>query len=210
MDKEFWMKRWQSQQIGFHEGQFNASLNEYWNKLGAIEGDTVFVPLCGKSRDMEFLAEQGLQVIGVELSPIAIDTFFQELNLSPNISQSGELRCYNAGPYTIYCGDIFKLERSHLEPCHWVYDRAALIALPATMRSDYCQHLAAILPRPCQSLVLTVEYTTDKLLGPPFSISPQMLNSLFTELADIQHLGAREEDIKGQTGQEHSFIVSYC
>ncbi len=209
MEKEFWMKRWQAQQIGFHEDQFNLSLQEHWETLGAKEGETVFVPLCGKSRDMLYLVEQGLQVVAVELSPIAVEDFFQEHNLTPSTSQCGELTCYKAGPFTLYCGDLFKLKPTHLNNCQWVYDRAALIALPDAMRRDYCHYLASILPRPCQSLLLTVEYNTDKISGPPFSITADMLNSLVGDYADITRLGARKEDIKGHPGWEHSFILRY-
>ena len=130
MEKEFWLQRWQEQQIGFHEGRFNNSLVQYWPQLKTPKAACVFVPLCGKSQDMVFFAEQGMHVIGIELSALAVEAFFQEQDLTPDVSQEGELQCYRAGPYTLYCGDVFALHHEHLKDCHWVYDRAALIALP--------------------------------------------------------------------------------
>lgn len=209
MEKEFWLKRWQEQQIGFHEGRFNTSLLRHWSALNAPANSHVFVPLCGKSQDMVFFSESGLKVIGIELSLIAVEAFFEEQQLTPEVSQEGKLQRYQAGPYTLYCGDIFELKAEHLASCHWVYDRAALIALPEDMRSKYCRHLAGILPRPCQSLVITLEYDQQLKAGPPFSISPPMLTQLCDEIADIHSLGQRPEEVKGITATEHSFCLNY-
>jgi len=46
-------------------------LCQYWQELNLAHDSVVFVPLCGKSRDMLWLREQGHQVLGVELSAIA-------------------------------------------------------------------------------------------------------------------------------------------
>ena len=54
---------------------------EYWTQVtGGSEG-TVLVPLCGKSLDMIWLAQQGHRVIGVELSDVAVESFFSENGL---------------------------------------------------------------------------------------------------------------------------------
>ncbi|MBB6522833.1 thiopurine S-methyltransferase [Pseudoteredinibacter isoporae] len=209
MEKEFWLQRWQEQQIGFHEGRFNNSLVQYWPQLKTPKAACVFVPLCGKSQDMVFFAEQGMHVIGIELSALAVEAFFQEQDLTPDISQEDELQCYRAGPYTLYCGDVFALHHEHLKDCHWVYDRAALIALPESMRSHYCRQLANILPRPCRSLVITLEYDQGLKAGPPFSISPDSLSELYCEIAEIETLGNCTEEVKGISAIEHSFALTY-
>ena len=50
MDAEFWKARWQSNEIGFHEGSTNTMLAKHWPTLKLPAGSQVFVPLCGKSR----------------------------------------------------------------------------------------------------------------------------------------------------------------
>ncbi|GAA6152432.1 thiopurine S-methyltransferase [Pseudoteredinibacter isoporae] len=209
MEKEFWLQRWQEQQIGFHEGRFNSSLLNHWPHLQAPHSGSVFVPLCGKSQDLVFFAENGMTVVGIELSHIAVDAFFHEQGLTPQRSQYGELQCYRAGPYTLFCGDLFALDTEPLKDCHWVYDRAALIALPETMRRDYCQHLARILPRPCRNLTITLEYDQSLKAGPPFSIDPSMLAELCNDLADLVLLGERPEEVKGITAVEYSMVLNY-
>lgn len=78
MEPEFWHQRWEANQIGFHEGQVNAHLARHYAHLELVPGQTVFVPLCGKSVDLRWLADRGSHVLGVELSPIAVGSFFAE------------------------------------------------------------------------------------------------------------------------------------
>jgi len=59
MDADFWHDRWRRNQIGYHENNFNRHLVKHWRALGVQAGARVFVPLCGKSRDIIWLAEQG-------------------------------------------------------------------------------------------------------------------------------------------------------
>ena len=75
MKPEFWLKRWQDRwQIGFHQSEPEPLLTEFFPK--AAPGSKVFVPLCGKSLDMVWLAQQGYQVVGVEPSALACFELF--------------------------------------------------------------------------------------------------------------------------------------
>ncbi len=85
MDRNFWIERWNNQEIGFHQGDFDPALGRYWSRLGAPAGARVFVPLCGKSLDMVWLAQNGHPAVGAELSERAVDDFFAERGLSPEI-----------------------------------------------------------------------------------------------------------------------------
>src|SRR5579871_5766827 len=98
MDHGFWEDRWQRGEIGFHQPHIHTQLQKFWPTLGLPKDSTVFVPLSGKSRDMVWLAEQGHQVIGAELSELAVRDFFAESGLSPTITASEPFRVYEAGP----------------------------------------------------------------------------------------------------------------
>ncbi|WP_261863761.1 hypothetical protein [Psychrobacter sp. JCM 18900] len=54
----------------------NPLLIEYFNRLNLTAGSRIFVPLCGKSIDMVWLATQGYDVVGVELVETAVQEFF--------------------------------------------------------------------------------------------------------------------------------------
>lgn len=204
MDADFWLQRWQQKRIGFHQDQYNTSLTKHWPQL-SLCGNTVFVPLCGKSVDMLYLAEQGYEVIGIELSEIAVQEFFAEQQLQPKISNDGDLKLYRHGPFSIYCGDIFCLQDRHLQECNAVYDRASLIALPPAMRDRYADLLAAILPEHCQVLLITLEYDQEKLPGPPFSVIHDEVQRLFSEAWSIDKIGVIEENVRSLQGLECSY-----
>ena len=57
MEKDFWLERWELEQTGFHQNETNPYLQQYWQQMD--NASQVFVPLCGKSLDMLWLAKQG-------------------------------------------------------------------------------------------------------------------------------------------------------
>ncbi|WP_166359187.1 thiopurine S-methyltransferase [Pseudomonas akapageensis] len=171
MEPEFWHKRWEQNQIGFHQEDVNPCLQRYWPGLGLASGARVLVPLCGKSLDMVWLAGQGLRVLGVELSSRAVEDFCREQQLQPQINRRGAFTVYQCDGIELWCGDIFALSAADVADCVGLYDRAALIALPAEMRERYCAHLDGILPRECRGLLVTLEYDQAAMAGPPFSVT---------------------------------------
>jgi len=169
MDESFWQQRWQENKIGFHLDEVNPLLIQYVNKLQLAPGQQVFVPLCGKSNDLIWLAEQGYRVLANELSAVAVETFFEENNLQPSQIQKGNLSFYQAGLITFVCGDFFKLSAVQMVNVAAVYDRAAFVALPESMRVDYNQHLDLLCPDQPRLLV-SLEYDQSEMPGPPFAI----------------------------------------
>lgn len=135
MDADFWLDRWREGRTHFHQTRVTPLLQKYWPTLDVPAGGQVLVPLAGKSLDMVWLAGQGLRVLGVELSQLAVEQFFDENDLRPEIHQSAQGRHYVAGNLELICGDVFALEDATLAACAGVYDRAALVALPEPMRS---------------------------------------------------------------------------
>lgn len=170
MHEDFWQARWSRNEIGFHLAEVNPYLVRHWPTLGVAAGACVLVPLCGKSHDLVWLAEQGYRVLGVELAERAVRDFFAERGWEPQVEQRGALLSYRYGALEILQGDFFDLAPEHLAGCQALYDRAALIALPPDMRADYARHLDGVLPRPLDGLLVTLEYPQQEMSGPPFSV----------------------------------------
>lgn len=188
MKKEFWLERWERNEIGFHQNDINPYLHQYWHELHAAKGGEVFVPLCGKSRDMLWLSEHGHKVLGVELSPIAVQAFFDENNLSSRRSSDGKFASCESEGIRILCGDFFDLTREDVASVSAVYDRASLIALPPEMRKRYAGHMADILPRGTQIFLITFDYPQHEMQGPPFAVSRDEVEALYREYADVRLL----------------------
>lgn len=199
MNPEFWHTRWQEGRIGFHQDDVTPLLRQYWSTIGVAEGARVFVPLAGKSRDLLWLAAQGLRVFGVELSQLAVEQFFQDNGLVPEIRRSRYGTHYSAGEIELLHGDAFALDAAILHDCTAVYDRAAIIALPADLRRRYASELYAALPSGCQGLMVSLEYPQAQKEGPPFSVESDELQGLFGQDWDIELL-ERHDILATQTG----------
>lgn len=179
MQPDFWHQRWADNQIGFHQSEPTTLLLKHWPTLGLSADATVFVPLCGKSLDMAWLASQGHQVLGVELSQLAIEQFFSEHGLQPATRESRYGTHFVAGGIEIICGDAFGLDSEVLAECSAVFDRAAMIALPPPMRARYADELYVQLPTSCQGLLVTLEYLQSERDGPPFAIAESEIHERY-------------------------------
>ncbi|CAI8949782.1 Thiopurine S-methyltransferase [Pseudomonas sp. IT-347P] len=196
MQPEFWHKKWASGQIGFHLPEVNPYLQRHW---AAPETARVLVPLCGKSLDLAWLAGRGHQVLGIELSEKAIEDFFSEHQIQPQISEKGAFKVYHGDAIELWCGDFFALTADDVADCTALYDRAALIALPAPMRERYAAHLQQILPQTVQGLLITLDYDQAQMPGPPFAVGDDEVKRLLGSLWQVQAL--EEQDVLAESGK---------
>jgi thiopurine S-methyltransferase len=192
MHPSFWHEKWEANQIGFHQDRVMPLLEKHWPALSLPEGNQVFVPLAGKSLDMPWLAAQGHRVLGAELSPVAVQQFFAEHDLQPQVHESRYGVHHVAGNIELICGDVFALDAQALADCAAVYDRAALIALPEPMRQRYATQVYGHLPAHCQGLLITLEYPQAQKAGPPFSVVPAEVDALFAGQWQVDALERRE------------------
>src|SRR6266404_8946226 len=108
MDEQFWLQKWEANQIAFHQGEANPLLVAHFDALSLPKGSCVFLPLCGKTLDIHWLLSSGHRVCGAELSPLATRQLFAELGVTPEITAIGPLSRYSAPGIDIFVGDIFK------------------------------------------------------------------------------------------------------
>jgi thiopurine S-methyltransferase len=141
MDADFWLEKWQSNQLGFHLDEVNPLLVEYFNQLPLPANSRVFLPLCGKT-----------------------------LGLEPDITNIPNGLHYAAPDIDVFVCDIFSLSCELLGHIDAIYDRAALIALPMKTRELYTRLLTTI-SRTAPQLLVTLSYDQDEMGGPPFAVS---------------------------------------
>jgi len=192
MNRDFWKSRWDEGRIGFHQDEVNPHLQRCWPDLGIPSGGTVFVPLCGKSRDMLWLRDQGYTVIGVEVVPRAVEAFFAENGLTATHGPHGAFSLWRSEGIDIFQGDFFDLTPDEMVGITAVYDRASLIALPPAMRQRYAAHLRAILPGGMNVLLVTMDYPQDQMEGPPFAVTEQEVATLYQDYFKIEQAGAED------------------
>lgn len=188
MEKKFWLEKWDKNEIGFHQKNINPFLIKHFSNLSPC---TFFVPLCGKSTDMLWLIEQGHQVVGVELSPLACRAFFEENKIIYEVKTEGDFTVFISEKVTLWCGDFFQLPPLTLGKIDKIYDRASLIALPSELLKKYAQtmiNLISIQKNKVQMLIISLEYDQTKIPGPPFSISFKEVESLYAQKLKLETL----------------------
>ncbi len=188
MQPEFWDERWRTGQIGFHQSAVDPRLQQHWPALGLAGGSRVFVPLCGKSLDILWLRERGHAVTGVELSALALESFCMEHGILAMRRMLDGFDIYEAANLALYRGDFFALIPQLLGPVSAVYDRAALISWRPEARTAYVEQMTSLTTRGAQTLLITLEYPQAQMSGPPFSVSADDVDGLYSRYHSIEQL----------------------
>lgn len=190
MDHSYWLDRWRNHQTGFDQVAPNPLLQSHFERLNLPRGSSVFVPLTGKSIDVAWLLDQSCQVVGCELSEIAVQELFELLKLKPTIKNWGFGKVYLEEAITIFVGDFFDLSSNDIGKIDAVYDRASMVALPPEMRNKYTRHLQAITNHAPQ-LLIVFDYDQELVPGPPFSISEDEITAHYSDVYSIKILEER-------------------
>ena len=145
----------------------------------------MLVPLCGKSVDLLWLAQQGLDVTGVELSPIAARSFFEESGLDFETAEDGGFSWFrnpDAG-IAIACGNYFEFTAELFDA---LYDRAAFSALPPGKRPEYARMTRGLLKPGAFRLLITLEFDDSLVEGPPYPVWPDEVSALWPGLERVE------------------------
>jgi thiopurine S-methyltransferase len=203
MEHDFWHSKWHKNEIGFHEPEGNALLVKYADTLLATTSPRVFVPLCGKTQDIHWLLANGCEVVGAELSEIAITQLFAELEIEPEITTLGSLKLFKNGPLSIFVGDIFDLTNETLGGITGIYDRAALVALPTELREKYAAHICDI-TECAPILLISFDYDQSVIPGPPFCVDETEVARLYNASYSITLLEREllEGGLKGKVAAD--------
>ena len=208
MEKEFWISKWNEGQIGFHQSEPNNYMVDFFGKTD-LKGKTVFVPLCGKTLDMVWLKDQGAKVIGVELSDLAVTTFFAENQIPFATTEIENGTLYQSDNINIYCCDVLNISSEILKNIDYIFDRASLIALPQEIRKNYVSKIKEIMNNQIQYMLITLEY--DGGGGPPFSINKENVHSYFSDhqVTDISTI-EKEVNFRGESRMSlsHVFLIT--
>lgn len=190
MQLEFWNDVWREQdQPMFDQKTPNSLLLQTYSQWAPPAGSKIFVPLCGRSIDMSWIRAQGHAILGIECAESAVKSYFElhyhDYKLIPHFNA---YTTYEADLCTILVGDFFHLDTKFTEDCLGCYDRASLVAMPAKMRIDYSQKMAQLMPPGSRTLLLTFEYETPDVIGPPFSVKALEIQDLYGANFQIKEL----------------------
>jgi len=191
MEISYWKSRWKKDKTGWQLNKVYPNLVKYWPLLSLPKNATVLVPLCGKSRDVLWLAEQGYRVIGIEASPIALRQLRTATGKSFSEGTKYGEKVYQSEQLSLWECDFFSLPPEALPPVDAVYDKASIVAMPAGKRTSYAQKLVDLQNSDTQFLIQTFEYEQNEMDGPPFSVPETEVRNLFQVFDHIEVVNER-------------------
>ncbi|MDX1835974.1 thiopurine S-methyltransferase [Legionella taurinensis] len=177
--KQFWHALWESGNLPFHRPLVNDDLIQFWPSLQTADNPSILVPLCGKSLDLLWLVDQGATVTGIELSELAVQQLAAENHLPLKQQTIDDCLCYSSPALTLWVHDLFTLPQRLIEPAEGLYDRGALVALPAALRAAYTSRCLQWLKSKGRILLKTLTYNQTLMEGPPYSVTPDELAALY-------------------------------
>ena len=187
-----WESRWKEGRIGFHLPQVNNYLRRFSAYLLKSELENVFVPLCGKTLDLPWLANRSKKVVGVEMVSQAVKEFYKENEISYSIQPVGKLQLFKNDSINIYQGDFFDLTQKETGSFEAVYDRGSIVALASFERQKYVEHLLSFLAPGGRLLLITLEYDQKQMSGPPFSVDETEIEMFFSQYGKLELLETRD------------------
>jgi thiopurine S-methyltransferase len=192
MDPAFWRTRWRENRIGFHQTEPTELLVKSIATVAPHPRSRVFVPLCGKSKDLVHLLERGHEVVGVELVEDALIALHDENELTYTKRTEGAFTVFESGAMTTYAGDFFDLDPALTGLFDWAFDRAALVSWDVDEQPRYVDHLLRFLRPSGRLFLISVEYDPTEMHGPPCTAPEHQVRKLLSPHGTLEHLEERD------------------
>lgn len=214
--KETWEQDWTTDNPEFHSDEVNAMLIKQYDEFTRGRKHLkILVPLCGKSLDMNWLADRGHSVVGVELIGKAIEAFLHDnklthhvksIPLSPEIQ--GTVFKANEKDITLIECSIFDFTAEVVGgqfDCIW--DRGSMTAIKMMKEGRLKQYTDIMLDclKPDGRYLLEF-FAPESSEGMPPSfkfVSEKDLHELFGERCTIQFLGKDKMPDDSPGSEEH-------
>ncbi|GAA5835939.1 hypothetical protein JCM9279_002146 [Rhodotorula babjevae] len=166
-----WDQAWKANATPWDAGDvqpaFRELLDERWADVGvsldSLTDGKALVAGCGRGCDAAFIAAHGIDTLGIDLSPTAVqvarDHLAQQANAPKNI--------------TFEAADFFSFPLPSDEPFSFAFDYTFFCAIPPSLRAKWGQRYGEVV-RPGGLLVaLAFPLDGDREGGPPYSVSEE-------------------------------------
>ncbi|XP_067936868.1 uncharacterized protein [Watersipora subatra] len=185
---EAWGALWKQNITPWHEAGGNRLL---WKHFGKIMSENfserkpedlkVFVPLCGKAKDMYLFYQMGFTVVGVEFSPEAISEFFKDNGIATSAADGTSFTMSSDGKLIIGQGDIYSFTSDKLPFPKYdiIWDRGSFEAINKEDREKYVQQMVDLFAPDGTYLIYTNDYNDSEYSGPPMRFNMADMQSYF-------------------------------
>lgn len=169
--------------------QLRLLVQNYASLIKGINDPKIFVPLCGKSVDLLWLSNQSsVKIIGAEGVVNAIKEFETESRIKLHkidndyVTDNDEL--------CILLRNFFDAKSFDQNIVNCVYDRASFVAIDPVDRTKYVETMKRVIDtnNPFNYILVVVEYDTNRVQGPPHSVTRIDIENLFGSFCAIKEL----------------------
>ena len=219
--------QWQGDKLGWHKEDINPHLLKHINTIllssnagnaYPIPKHNIFVPLCGKSIDLVYLATHtGISnVVGIDIVRNAAVDFASE-HTEFTIQEVDKQQCkeeeddtnnkigkdtttsiqkFKGNKLTILIDDLFKMPTNNRYDI--IYDRASIVAIKPSLRQEYVNLMGTLLQPGGSILLVTLDRRTTtseeaKNDGPPFSLDEKEIRQLYETQNWVESVTLLEE-----------------
>lgn len=213
-NNQYWLDRWQNNDVDFCQESPNEFLVKHFSRLNINSSSVCLVPMCGCSIDMLYFLSKGVKVVGIELSEKAVLSFFSQNNIKYEIIEESDYKCYKGNDIEIYVTDIFNLPKiaKNLPDFDIWYDRGAYIALPEDIRARYAKMMLQVCSDNTQILLLVMEHDK-KSQTPPYSVTQAELIKNFSPNIEFELIDSKQRenipDYRKDEGMTEQYYTAY-
>lgn len=146
-------------------------LNSLTNGVSNLK---IFVPLCGKTKDIPYLLSLGHTVFGIEFVLQAIQELQIENDIKMELDPVTSVYSTSDGKLKIFHGDFFKCPIENFGPFDAIWDRGSFGSFDFSLREDYLQVIKRSVYDSNGSECFTSQYTlhntsTIQIVPPPLT-----------------------------------------
>ncbi|KAL7343070.1 thiol methyltransferase 1 [Rhodotorula toruloides] len=166
-----WDQAWKAETTPWDAGDVQPALRELldekWSEVGVsldeLKDGKALVAGCGRGCDAAFIATHGIDTLGIDLSPTAVEVAKKHLSSQPDAPTN----------ITFEAADFFAFPLPSNKPFSFAFDYTFFCALPPLWREKWGNRYAEVV-RPGGLLVcLAFPIDGDREGGPPYSVSEE-------------------------------------
>jgi SAM-dependent methyltransferase len=188
LDKDYWDKRYQAEEIGWDLGTVSEPIKAYIDQIG----DTslkILIPGCGNAYEAAYLLSKGFNNITL-------------IDISPSLVQQLQERFKDNSNIQVIEGDFFEHEGQY----DLIIEQTFMCALDPGMRNAYAIKMHSLLKPEGKIAGLLFGVYFEKA-GPPFGGDEADYQSLFSPLFRIQTMEKAYNSVKPRAGNELFIIL---
>jgi len=187
IDKNYWEKRWENNEIGWDAGTITTPLKQYFDQL-KDKNIKILIPGCGNAHEAEYLFNEGFKhTYIIDIAPQALESFSKRV---PNFPKEN-----------LICGDFF----NHQNQYDLIVEQTFFCALDPILREAYINKMHALL-KPTGKLIGLLFNIPLNTAHPPFGGNKEEYQKQFAPFFHFKHFETCYNSIKPRENNE-LFIV---